>query len=635
MTGRRRLALAAIWLGPSLVFVAVTAHVMIGARLVAPPRLAAPARAALLAIARGALDGQPSSAARDPAILAPFDDTVAISLWSRGTRRARALGQGPTIAAATTAAAQALVAQPLVAALAPADRAAARLEIDVVTARAALGSDAPWVATVTVPAVSDELIAALALVPGQDGVGVRFDDGREALLLPGEVVDDNLVKREHAVGFVPDVAVGFDPALAARILTRGQRSPVAAWFRFRTDAFVEGPDHAPLALDRGLPPGPAPTAANLRAGALAGARYLVAHLAPSGRYVYTHDLVTGARSDPATGSYSIPRHAGVTYFLAQTYRLTHEAWLRAPIERAVGHLEQLVDAGGCTGDGPGGAYACVRDASEIKASLGSTALAIVALVEYERATGDPRYRPLALRLGRWVLAMQRADGSFAHYYDVATRTRDEAAMLPYFSGEAALALARLHAVTGDPIYGAAATRALDWLVDWYDFFLGGFFFAEEHWTCIAAEALDPALAKPAYAAFCADYGAFLRGQQLDAAPGDAGDDWAGAYSTAPFLVPSNTPTGSRTEAMISTYELGARTGQADPALARQIRASLAYLVRQQVAPDRDFAAAGLDVLGAVPNSAVDRTVRIDYVQHVGSAMIRAAELGDLVEPTQE
>lgn len=634
---RRRRALAAIWLGPSLVFVAITAHVMMRARLIAPPRLAAGARGELLAIARGALDGRAPPPARDPAVTAPVDDgTVVLSLWSRGTRRARATGHGASLAAATTAAARALVAMPAVRALAPAERAAARLQLDVVVARAGLGDGGPWLDAITVPAVSAELVAALAIVPGQDGVGARFDDGHEVLLVPGEVVDDNLVERAHPVGFVPDIPIGFDPELARRILTRGQRGEVAAWFRFRTDAFVESPAHdQALALDRGLPPGPAPTRANLRAGALAGARYLVAHLAPTGRYVYTHDLVTGARSDPATGGYSLPRHAGVTYFLAQTYRLTGEAWLRAPIERAVGQIEQLVAAGGCTGEGPGGPYACVRDASERRASLGSSALTIVALVEYERATGDPRYRDLAIRLGRWVHAMQRPDGSFAHYYEVATRTRDEATMLPYFSGEAALALARLHLVTKDPADAAAAARALDWLVDWYDFFLGGFFFGEEHWTCIAAEALDPALAQPAHREFCAAYGAFLRAQQRVPAPVDEGGDLVGAYSAAPFLVPNNTPTGSRTEAMISTWELTARAGEADPALAGQIRASLAFLLRQQIAPDRDFAAAGVDVLGAVPGSLVDREVRIDYVQHVGSAMVRAAEHRDLVEPTQE
>jgi hypothetical protein len=632
---RRRSALVVVWLLPSLVFVAITARVYQRAHLDPPPRLGADTRAALVGAARAILVDRDPPPSTDPIAAAPADDAVvAVSWWAGGARRGRALGRGPSLAAATIAAARALIAQPAVAARGPADRATGRLQLDVIVARAGLGDGGAWLAWATVPAISAELVAALALVPGQDGVGATFADGTEAVLLPGEVVDDNLVKREHPVGLVPDIAVGFDPELARRVLARGQPSAPVAWFRFRTDAFVEA-DGPPPALDRGLPPGPALTRANLRAAALAGAGYLVAHLAPSGRYAYTHDLATGARSDPDTGDYSIPRHAGVTYFLAQTYRLTHAPWLRAPIERAVGHLEHLVAGGGCAGTNALGAFACVRDATEVKASLGSTALTIVTLVEYERATGDARYRDLAIRLGRWLRAMQRPDGSFAHYYDVATGARDEDTVAPYFSGEAALALARLHTVTGDAIYADAAARALDWLVGWYDFFLGGFFFGEEHWTCIAAEALDPAIANPAYRAFCRAYGQFLRSQQLGPGAVEDGGDLAGAYSAAPFLVPANTPTGSRTEAMISTWEMSHRHGEDDPALDAQIRASLGYLLRQQIAPDRDFAAAGVDVDGAVPASPVDRTVRIDYVQHVGSALVRAAELGDLVEPTHD
>ncbi len=114
--------------------------------------------------------------------------------------------------------------------------------------------------------------------------------------------------------------------------------------------------------------------------------------------------------------------------------------------------------------------------------------------------------------------MQRPDGSFRHLYDPQTKqptTRPSSCTTP---GEAALALARMYVVTQDPRYAQAAERALDWLVDWYDFFVGGFFYGEEHWTCIAAEAIWPAVQKPKYREFCNGYGAFLRQQQPE--PGD-------------------------------------------------------------------------------------------------------------------
>ena len=257
-------------------------------------------------------------------------------------------------------------------------------------------------------------------------------------------------------------------------------------------------------------------------------------------------------------------------------------------------------------------------------------LAVVALVEYQRATGDTRYLPLATKFTSWILYMQRPDGSFRHAYVPETRTPDEDQELWYYSGEAALALARMHLVTQDPRYARAAEKALDWLVGWYDFFLGGFFYAEEHWTCIAAEAVYPAAKNPAYMDFCHGYGRFLRAQQP--APGEHPDqdDYAGAYNFTSFVPPYNTPAGSRTEAMISAYLLGRHHGAPDREVRDQIRAALQYTLGQQIRPENDFSAIGA-ALGGMPGSPIDRTVRIDYVQHVASAMIRASEWPELAD----
>ena len=284
----------------------------------------------------------------------------------------------------------------------------------------------------------------------------------------------------------------------------------------------------------------------------------------------------------------MPRHAGVTYFLAETYRITHEPWLREPIERAFQHLSDLIAAGGCGTTLPDGTQIdCVRDRGEKTAQLGSTALAVVALAEYQRATGDATYLPLATKLAAFLLSMQRADGSFRHVYDPKTHLPDEDQQQLYYSGEASLALARMYEVTGEPRYRDAAVRGLDWLVDWYDFFLGGFFYGEEHWTCIAAEAIYdyPPARKDKYRDFCDGYGVFLREQQPEVGELPDEDDLAGAYNVTPFVLPYNTPAGSRTEAMISAYRLGEHHGHGDPRIRDQIRATLAYIVGQQLRPD--------------------------------------------------
>jgi hypothetical protein len=185
----------------------------------------------------------------------------------------------------------------------------------------------------------------------------------------------------------------------------------------------------------------------------------------------------------------------------------------------------------------------------------------------------------------------------------------------------------MYVVTNDPVYAKASEKALDWLVDWYDFFMAGFFYGEEHWTCIAAEAAWPAAKNPKWKDFCHGYGAFLRTQQTAVGDHPDQDDFAGAYGFTPFIVPYNTPAGSRTEAMISAYLLGKHHGTPDPDVKAQIRAALQYALGQQIRAENDFAVIGPG-RGGMPGSPIDRSVRIDFVQHVCSAFIRASEFID-------
>ncbi len=578
---KRRAIVALVWTAPSALLVATTAIVMSVYRVAAPAPLDAAAAAAALGCLRAAVDGAPEA----PCAVRGEGGRVVATVWLDGRAIARGDGEADDLGVAIAAAARGLRGR------VPAPT-RARIQLDRIGPRAPLGLPAG----LALPAIDE--IAAVA--PGVEGVGAG-----SALALPHELVTGKLVAARTLAEQAGDFAAGIDRT-RTRALLRGEPS-----FRFRTDAFVEQRGGPPLPLVRGNTPAPPLSASALRDGALAGGRYLVAHLTASGRFIYEHDLATGAQTDPLRGAYSMPRHAGTTYFLAELYRITKQDWLREPIERAIGHLVELVAAGHCGN----GEFDCVLDRNERVAQLGSTALAVVALVEYQRATGDARYLPLATRLAAFLLWMQRADGSFRHVYDPRARAADERSQQMYYSGEAALALARMHALTGDARYAAAAERALDWLVGWYDFFVGGFLYGEEHWTCIAAEAIWPAVQKPAYREFCDGYAEWSRRNQ---------EATTGAYDTTPFVVPYNTPAGSRTEAMLSAYLLDLHHGAPDPRIADQIRLTLAYLLGQQIRPDNDFAAIG-PADGGVPASAIDRTVRIDYVQHVCSAMIRASE----------
>jgi hypothetical protein len=623
MTRRRLVALLLVWTVPSVLFLSTAAFVYAKFRIAPPERLDDAERTQVMGMLRTGMTG----VALPPCTVdRPVEKVLAVTVWSKGRPLARLDGHGETVCTAAQDVAAKLYSAGAIKAMSAEDREAARLQVDVVTGSAPLGG----VEAYALPGIAE----MLAINPGIEGIGTESLGGR-VVLLPHELVAAKVLAAKRPSSAMPDFAMGIDikrigSLLAQRAGTGGEIAPEAL-FRFRTDTFVEQPvrmrSAAPIQLYRGIPAELPPLSAKtLRAAALEGGRFLVAHLAPNGRYVYEHELSTGQQTDPMrSNNYSMPRHAGTTYFLAELYRITKEPWLKEPIERAFQHLAELLKTGKCGSTLPNGTEIdCVIDRSEAVAQLGSTALAVVALAEYQRATGDATYLPIATKFSAFLLFMQRPDGSFRHLYDPKTQAPDDKAELLYYSGEASLALARMYVVTKDERYMLAARKGLDWLVAWYDFFMGGFFYGEEHWTCIAAEASWPQADNPEYKDFCHGYGAFLRAQQPVHGEHPDQDDFAGAYNVTSFVPPYNTPAGSRTEAMISAYLLGKHHGDPDPEVRAQIRAALQYVLGQQIRPESDFNVVGPG-LGGMPGSPIDRNVRIDYVQHVCSAMIRASE----------
>lgn len=98
--------------------------------------------------------------------------------------------------------------------------------------------------------------------------------------------------------------------------------------------------------------------------------------------------------------------------------------------------------------------------------------------------------------------MQEPSGDFVHLYDVEAHERlpDR---LPYYTGEAALALVLAYRVTGERALLDRAHAALDHLTKRaWSFFGSAYFYGEEHWTCIAAHEAFPEIRDDAYLEFC-------------------------------------------------------------------------------------------------------------------------------------
>ena len=123
------------------------------------------------------------------------------------------------------------------------------------------------------------------------------------------------------------------------------------------------------------------------------------------------------------GGYSLPRHAGTAYALALLYgRLKGRKGVSAEqVQRfkkgastAIRYLAEMVEQGQCKDSRHD--FVCVSRGRHT--DLGSSALPLVAIMEYQKQTGDKQYESLARRLANFLLFMQKPNGEFCHRYDV-------------------------------------------------------------------------------------------------------------------------------------------------------------------------------------------------------------------------
>ena len=359
------------------------------------------------------------------------------------------------------------------------------------------------------------------------------------------------------------------------------------------------------------------------------AAYLARGVDAEGRFRYLVDAI----HDQSLGGYSWPRHGGATYFLAQAAALFDDATFRYACLRSAARLRDDMMKS-C------GANRCIADGDD--ANVGSAALALIAFSEIVRTGADASYRRPAVELARFLRSQQRPDGELMHEFDLATGKPVDVQYM-YFTGEAALALARAHRITGDPEDLHAASRALARLSGrGWSFFGSRYYWSEEHWTCQAVADLWERAPDPDALAFCLRWHEYQQRLQHD--EGDSPFDADGSFGFGPFVTPRVTPSSSRGEAAAAALEVmkkDASAGAGNAAehartvelLDQELRRALAFVARAQLRPGpRHLFAHPDEVRGAFPGSAIDLQLRIDYVQHAGSMMIRWLELTKPARP---
>jgi hypothetical protein len=344
----------------------------------------------------------------------------------------------------------------------------------------------------------------------------------------------------------------------------------------------------------------------LDAAASLAAGYLERANLPDGRFVYEINLLTGKESR----SYNIVRHAGAIYSLSTFNEVSRNHGIEAVIVRASAYLKNNYVAPGPL---PGTLAVWSRPHNQTAATLGATALGIVALASARRIEPKIVSIPDLQALGKFMLELQRPDGSFIEKYRSTDGFNEEEEVL-YYPGEAALGFLVLYDLDHSPLWLDAAARTLAYLCKSREVDSE---VPADHWALIASAKLMQSCAHT-HCLISSDEliehatkicGSIL-GQQISA-PGSA--NLAGGFDRSG----RTTPTAIRIEGLCAALEFLPEND-----LTRQIRIALpsavSFLLRAELTSGW--------YPGAMPGSAIPMSpatsfVRIDYVQHALSGWL--------------
>jgi len=362
------------------------------------------------------------------------------------------------------------------------------------------------------------------------------------------------------------------------------------------------------------------------------ARYLEKSTLGDGSFVYSTNLNPDVEGEEG---YNLLRHAGTIYAMTMYQDLRPGVPMAASIMRAGKYLRD--EATGPVEEIPGALAVWSRPevngtGSPLTAKLGGTGLGLVALLSIEGM--KPGFTPLPdLRgLGSFILAMQKEDGSFTSKYVPSRGGRQDQWTSLYYPGEAALGLLMLYEKDPDRRWLLSAARALEYLaLSRRD----GEEIPADHWALLATEkllGLRNGRGLPVSRELLVSHGEqvcrVILGQQIEESRNlllNGGFNEKGR----------TTPAATRLEGLLAALSFLPREKELQEAVGTALRRGILFLLSAQVAEGEHAGAfprvTGLGGMSASSLADVDASateMRIDYVQHALSAMIRYRQFLD-------
>lgn len=321
------------------------------------------------------------------------------------------------------------------------------------------------------------------------------------------------------------------------------------------------------------------------AAAVGGGDMILHNMSEDGRYAYVMKGPSGRKG----GGYNLPRHAGVTWYLARLALRTDERRFHEGAAKGLAYMEQLT-----TDMGDGRAYVSDKKRKDGKVWVGTTSLAVMGAAILDH--------PLAASWGAFLASSVDEDGAVRGEMDRESGTFPEQQLNPYGQGQTVLALAIL-VREGHEALRPALERAASYLDGGYA--PGGaarLVVLDEHWTCIASQVAAEALGTAHGEGACRGYLA----EQKPRTP-----------SNRSSLRASSGAAGGLAEAVVAAaHTLG------DPVYIDRSAAFGQHFLDSAYRPaDAHFLGTPATLMGGFRDSPFKLDVRMDSVQHIGCALL--------------
>lgn len=467
-------------------------------------------------------------------------------------------------------------------------------------------------------------IAALNLRPGVDGACLG-----QHCYAPWQLVAQNRFVDHSPVPFLGDLKFGASTFEIARALAskrqraeldEGQAAPpeLRGW---TSQSAVLSPQGAVTSLTRLHPDRRDLTPGEVARASAQFEAHILAAQQPSGQFRYTLDPFT---QKAETRELNLARQAGTVFALCDvgSHTAATTAAARLGLQLLLAHRLES-----------GALWALAGSPKARFVRLGESALPLVALLTCRERVGAD-FDAAIVHLSRFILAMQRDDGSFASDYDWARQKRLRTPEALYAPGQALLALTLLERLVGEhpelaglgdaSQLSEAIQRGMNhvahehWRTPLYPFF-----FIEENWNCLTARAALKRQRNADYERFCLDY-VTSKARLILLPDSDVAPEFIGGFGFGNVIPPHNTGAAGFGEAVAAAIDVRHARGDDATDDTQVLTHILGFVLRQQWTQATCVACTPL-AIGSLSEGMNSPITRIDFGQHAWAALANGAK----------